>query len=580
MPRRRSRLFTVIAIVIVVLLYRVLQNSWDAQQPKQAIPETLRQPPAHPPISDATVSELGDDARDIPLPRPAPVKEHPPSDGAKLEQDSVAQGVNGDKSAAAKTSIEVGDKAQGRPMGTKTNPESGNAKSGDQNMPVHIESPQIDDMRKPIDSQEHQIPPVQQVPVHGDNGANGMRPVPTRVTWKKPKEHFPIPKESIITLPTGKAQKMPRIQHVFATESDVSKNKRLDRQQQIKLELKRSWSAYRKYAWMHDELSPVSKSFRDPFCGWAATLVDSLDTLWIAGLKDEFDEAANAVKDIDFTYTDRSQIPVFETTIRYLGGLIAAYDVTGGASGRYAFLLNKAVDLAEVLMGIFDTPNRMPILYYSWQPSFTSQPHLAGRAGMAELATLSLEFTRLAQLTGQHKFYDAIDRITDGLIDMQKEGTLISGLFPQMLDVSGCNRTGTQMRDSMSTAAQKQAESQSSLEEPKGYVGTSGKAAWMSDSTKYRKERPAIIDDQLHRRTDASSQKQPDTSHRAQTPEKIQSSHKTNSQYPVAADGQDSEFDCVHQGFVPFKGEAYQHFHMGGGQDSAYEYFAKVLAYI
>ena len=127
----------------------------------------------------------------------------------------------------------------------------------------------------------------------------------------------------------------------------------------------KSWQGYKEKAWMHDELSPVSGGFRDPFAGWGATFVDTLDTLWIMGLKDEFDEAMQAVDKIDFTTSPRADIPLFETTIRYLGGLLAAYDIAGM---KHEVLLRKAVELAEVLMGAFDTPNRMPITYYYWRP--------------------------------------------------------------------------------------------------------------------------------------------------------------------------------------------------------------------
>jgi hypothetical protein len=34
-------------------------------------------------------------------------------------------------------------------------------------------------------------------------------------------------------------------------------------------------------AWGKDELRPIEGGFKTPFCGWAATMVDSLDTLWI-----------------------------------------------------------------------------------------------------------------------------------------------------------------------------------------------------------------------------------------------------------------------------------------------------------
>ena len=115
----------------------------------------------------------------------------------------------------------------------------------------------------------------------------------------------------------------------------------------------------------HDEVKPLSRELEDPFNGWGATLVDSIDTLWIMQLKDEFSVALDVIKNIDFKTSLRADIPVFETTIRYLGGLLGAYDISGH---RYPVLLEKAEELAEVLIGAFDTPNRMPHLYYRWAP--------------------------------------------------------------------------------------------------------------------------------------------------------------------------------------------------------------------
>lgn len=51
------------------------------------------------------------------------------------------------------------------------------------------------------------------------------------------------------------------------------------------------------------------------------------------------------------------------------------------------------------------------------------------RALVAELGSLSLEFTRLSQLTGKHKYFDAVQRITNHF-DMQQNQTKIPGLFP------------------------------------------------------------------------------------------------------------------------------------------------------
>ncbi|KAG9557511.1 seven-hairpin glycosidase, partial [Aureobasidium melanogenum] len=164
--------------------------------------------------------------------------------------------------------------------------------------------------------------------------------------------------------------------------------------------------------------------------------------LWIVGLKDEFDDAVKAVGEIDFTTSQRKDIPLFETTIRYLGGMLSAYDLSGG---QYKVLLDKAVELAEVLMGAFDTPNRMPVTFYRWMPTFASQPHRAGtHVVLAEIGSLSVEFTRLAQLTKEPKYYDAIDRITDAFLEWQNasgpNATFIPGLFPVHIDASGCEK--------------------------------------------------------------------------------------------------------------------------------------------
>ncbi|KAK0106432.1 hypothetical protein ONS96_004062 [Cadophora gregata f. sp. sojae] len=262
--------------------------------------------------------------------------------------------------------------------------------------------------------------------------------VPT-IHWEKQKEHFPVAAASLIQLPTGAPIKIPRIQHKFNDETPDAKINREKRQWKVKDEFKKAWTGYRSKAWLHDELSPVSGKFRDPFCGWAATLVDTLDTLWIMGLHDEFEEAAKAVDLIDFTTSPRGDIPMFETTIRYLGGLVAAYDVSGA---KYKNLLDKAVELAEILIGAFDTPNRMPVLYYHWMPTFASQPHRAStRSNLAELGSLSMEFTRLAQLTQEPKYYDAVARVTNALADFQNRGTKLDGVFPDNIDASGCNRT-------------------------------------------------------------------------------------------------------------------------------------------
>jgi mannosyl-oligosaccharide alpha-1,2-mannosidase len=180
--------------------------------------------------------------------------------------------------------------------------------------------------------------------------------------WSSRQERYPV--LSYIPLPTGKPLKLPTIQHKFAPETKDAKQERLERRDAVKASFVRSWNGYRRYAWGKDELQPLTGSSKKRFAGWGATLVDSLDTLWIMDMKDEFEEAVNAVAAIDFTTTEDDEINVFETTVRYLGGLLGAYDISGG---RYGVLLEKAVEVGDFLYASFDTENRMPVLRWRWR---------------------------------------------------------------------------------------------------------------------------------------------------------------------------------------------------------------------
>jgi mannosyl-oligosaccharide alpha-1,2-mannosidase len=255
--------------------------------------------------------------------------------------------------------------------------------------------------------------------------------------WSKLPEHYPVPTESIIPLPTGKGKPIPKVQHKFGKESKADKATRLQRLETIKEHFLHAYNGYKTRAWGLDELKPVSGKSRNTFNGWSATMVDAMDTMWIMGLKTEFEEAVDFVKNIDFYSSTRNEIPIFETTIRYLGGLVGAYDVS---NGKYPVLLEKAKELGDFIMAAFDTPNRMPLTYYPWKAAYASQPHRASTAVLAEIGSLQMEFTRLAQLTGNSSYYDAITRVIDALEVMQ-ENTTMPGLWPTDIDTSGCAKS-------------------------------------------------------------------------------------------------------------------------------------------
>ncbi|KAE9376589.1 glycoside hydrolase family 47 protein [Stipitochalara longipes BDJ] len=222
-----------------------------------------------------------------------------------------------------------------------------------------------------------------------------------------------------------------RIQAKFGTETGAAKDIRLERQKEVKEAFVHAWEGYKKHAWLHDEVLPISGGHKDPFVGWAATLVDGLDTLYIMGLQDEFEDALKALEKIDFSKPNAERIPVFETTIRYLGGMLGAYDIS---EGKYPILLEKADQLGEMLFRAFKTANGIPVPYYWWQ----KKQKLQGESNVliAQIGSLSLEFTRLAQLTGKKKYFEGISRITDHL-DKAQNHTRVPGLWPWTVDTTG-----------------------------------------------------------------------------------------------------------------------------------------------
>lgn len=186
---------------------------------------------------------------------------------------------------------------------------------------------------------------------------------PHHVDWSKiPQKH---PLASYVSLPTGAPDQLPDVQAKSFPETDEQKAERLRRRDAVRDVFLRSWKAYKGAAWGHDELSPLSGSWKDHFGGWGATLVDSLDLLLLMELEDEFKDAVVACKNVDFSVTHVEVINVFETTIRFLGGLLSAHELANGKDE--GVLLQKATELSEMLYHSFDTVDRMPIARWTWE---------------------------------------------------------------------------------------------------------------------------------------------------------------------------------------------------------------------
>jgi hypothetical protein len=54
---------------------------------------------------------------------------------------------------------------------------------------------------------------------------------------------------------------------------------------------------------------------------------------------------------------------------------------------------------------------------------------------VSEIGSLSLEFTKLSQLTGEMKYYDAVQRISDAF-EKSQSSTKLPGMWPVVVDAS------------------------------------------------------------------------------------------------------------------------------------------------
>ncbi|KAF9092233.1 hypothetical protein BGX27_001866 [Mortierella sp. AM989] len=221
----------------------------------------------------------------------------------------------------------------------------------------------------------------------------------------------------------GARSSLKKIQFQFPKESEQDRVEREKRLKAVRDGFEHAWYGYKKHAWGHDEVRPVKGGFKDVFNGWGATMVDSLDTLVIMGFNKEFDEALEWVKTkFNMTKDPNAQLQFFETVIRYLGGLLGAYDLTGEK-----VLLEKAKELGGYLLNAFENRD-FPASRFAVNKSSNNKP--VYNFALAELGTIQLEFSRLSMLTNDPIFEQKGRRIIEVLSSATSD---LPGLFPVLV---------------------------------------------------------------------------------------------------------------------------------------------------
>ncbi len=185
---------------------------------------------------------------------------------------------------------------------------------------------------------------------------------------------------------------------------------------QVRQEFLHSWNGYKQYAWGHDALKPLTKSYRD----WYATTlymtpVDAMDTMYLMGLKEEADKTREfVVKNLNFDHD--ISVKNFEITIRILGGLLSTYQITGDKR-----LLSLAEDLGNRLMPVFQSPTGLPYMFINLKTGIVT----GAETNPAEIGTLLIEFGTLSKLTKKQIYYDKAKKALVELYNRRSEIGLV-----------------------------------------------------------------------------------------------------------------------------------------------------------
>ncbi|RCH80481.1 hypothetical protein CU098_006386, partial [Rhizopus stolonifer] len=234
---------------------------------------------------------------------------------------------------------------------------------------------------------------------------------------------------------------LPKVQFDFDPETYEEMEIRISRQEAVKKSFMHGWSGYKKYALGADELKPLTNKPNNPFGGLGATMIDSLSTMLIMGLEEEVHEMLPLIDKIQVMVNE--PLSVFETIIRYMGGLISAYELYNHPARH--ILLNKAEEIGFALLPAFDTPYGIP--HYRFNP--VRRHSASNTTFLADAASIQLEFFALSLHTENPVFAEKAQAITDFLRSTNDtHGKIIPGLFPNNIDIQNAQISFGAMGDS------------------------------------------------------------------------------------------------------------------------------------
>ncbi|KAH3744556.1 mannosyl-oligosaccharide 1,2-alpha-mannosidase IB [Pelomyxa schiedti] len=192
------------------------------------------------------------------------------------------------------------------------------------------------------------------------------------------------------------------------------------RRDSIKQAMKHSWEGYVQYGWGMDNMKTISEEGYN-WLYMNLTVVDAIDTLWIMGLTDEYNDARAVIE--SYGFAPDKFISLFDVTMRVIGGLLSAHSLTGDE-----LFLSKAEELERRLLPAYDTPSKIP--YNSINPqSSKARPDLT--TNLAQAGTCLMELYYLSHHTGDNTFSETAATVVDSIVQMPHD---IPALYPIYID--------------------------------------------------------------------------------------------------------------------------------------------------
>jgi mannosyl-oligosaccharide alpha-1,2-mannosidase len=191
--------------------------------------------------------------------------------------------------------------------------------------------------------------------------------------------------------------------------------------QDVRAEMKWAWDHYVERCFGRDQIKPVSGG-AEPFFfpngpPMGLSIVEALDTLYVMGLDAEVEQGTRWIAD-NLHFDIDSEVQVFETGIRMVGGLLS-----GWCGTRDKKLLVLARDLADRLSPAFTkSPTGMPYRFVNLKTGAVRDPE----SYPAEIGTYIAEWGTLSKATGDRRYYDMAKRAMKALFDRRSRIDLVA----------------------------------------------------------------------------------------------------------------------------------------------------------